>query len=145
MTLYAGVPLEPGARKTYVYDLTEDGRPERASFQWYHDHRLDRTAPHVWKGMAGMWIVDDEFAQAPGIVRFGADRVGLNLVQLQDEYLAVHDHELIRKYVGRHLQCDVSKRAASNFAHSDAVAGEDMFIINIQALNAKVVEWLFGA
>jgi spore coat protein A, manganese oxidase len=52
--------LEPGGRKTYVYDLIEEGRPERASFQWYHDHRLDRTAPHVWKGLAGMWIVDDE-------------------------------------------------------------------------------------
>lgn len=56
--------LEPGGRKTYEYDLIEDGRPERASFQWYHDHRLDRTAPHVWKGLAGMWIVDDEFEQA---------------------------------------------------------------------------------
>ena len=53
--------LEPGASKTYVYDLVEDGRPERASFQWYHDHRLDRTAAHSWKGLAGMWIVDDDF------------------------------------------------------------------------------------
>ena len=52
--------LEPGGRKTYVYDLSEDGRPERASFQWYHDHRLDKTAPHSWRGLAGMWIVDDE-------------------------------------------------------------------------------------
>lgn len=51
--------LEPGGRKTYVYDLMEDGRPERAAFQWYHDHRLDRTAPHSWRGLAGMWIVDD--------------------------------------------------------------------------------------
>jgi spore coat protein A, manganese oxidase len=56
--------LEPGKSKTYVYDLTEDGHPERASFQWYHDHRLDRTAPHVWKGLAGMWIVDDAFEQS---------------------------------------------------------------------------------
>jgi FtsP/CotA-like multicopper oxidase with cupredoxin domain len=53
--------LKPGRSKTYVYDLVEDGRPERASFQWYHDHRLDRTSPHVWRGLAGMWIVDDEF------------------------------------------------------------------------------------
>jgi spore coat protein A, manganese oxidase len=53
--------LAPGAAKTYVYDLIEDGRPERAAFQWYHDHRLDRTAPHSWRGLAGMWIVDDEF------------------------------------------------------------------------------------
>ena len=52
--------IEPGARKTYVYDLREDGRPERAAFQWYHDHRLDHTARNVWHGLAGMWIVDDE-------------------------------------------------------------------------------------
>jgi spore coat protein A len=52
--------LAPGRSKTYVYDLTEDGRPERAAFQWYHDHRLDKTAPHTWRGLAGMWIVDDE-------------------------------------------------------------------------------------
>jgi FtsP/CotA-like multicopper oxidase with cupredoxin domain len=51
--------IAPGGRKTYVYDLTEDGRPERAAFQWYHDHRLDRTASHSWRGLAGMWIVDD--------------------------------------------------------------------------------------
>jgi FtsP/CotA-like multicopper oxidase with cupredoxin domain len=52
--------IEPGGRKTYAYDLVEDGRPERAAFQWYHDHRLDRTSPHSWRGLAGMWIVDDE-------------------------------------------------------------------------------------
>lgn len=53
--------LSPGGKRTYVYDLTEDGRPERAAFQWYHDHRLDHTARNVWRGLAGMWIVDDEF------------------------------------------------------------------------------------
>ncbi len=52
--------LRPGRRKTYVYDLREDGRPERAAFQWYHDHRLDRTSLHAWKGLAGMFIIDDE-------------------------------------------------------------------------------------
>jgi spore coat protein A len=56
--------LAPGGRRTYVYDLTEDGHPERAAFQWYHDHRLDRTAPHSWRGLAGMWIVDDDFEDA---------------------------------------------------------------------------------
>jgi spore coat protein A len=52
--------IPPGGKKTYVYDLREDGRPERAAFQWYHDHRLDRSAPNTWHGLAGMWIVDDE-------------------------------------------------------------------------------------
>ncbi len=53
--------LYPGKSKTYVYDLHEDGRPERAAFQWYHDHRLDHTAENVWHGLAGMWIIDDDF------------------------------------------------------------------------------------
>ncbi len=52
--------IEPGGRKTYVYDLVEDGRPERAATQWYHDHRLDHTGLHVWRGLAGIFIVDDE-------------------------------------------------------------------------------------
>jgi len=54
------VLIEPGQRRTYIYDLMEDGRPERSAFQWYHDHRLDHTARNVWHGLAGMWIVDDE-------------------------------------------------------------------------------------
>ena len=53
--------IRPGESKRYVYELTEDGHPERAAFKWYHDHRLDRTALHAWHGLAGMFIVDDEF------------------------------------------------------------------------------------
>ena len=56
--------IRSGERMTYVYDLTEDGRPERAAFQWYHDHRLDRTARNIWRGLAGMWIVDDELEES---------------------------------------------------------------------------------
>ncbi len=52
--------IEPGGRRTYRYDLIEDGGPERAAFQWYHDHRLERTGRNVWKGLAGMMILDDE-------------------------------------------------------------------------------------
>ncbi len=53
--------IEPGRKRTYHYPLVEDGRPERSAFQWYHDHRLDHTARNVWHGLAGMWIIDDEF------------------------------------------------------------------------------------
>lgn len=52
--------IAPGGGRTYTYDLVEDGAPERASLQWYHDHRLDRTAHNVWRGLAGMWILDDD-------------------------------------------------------------------------------------
>ena len=52
--------IAPGGARTYTYEQMEAGEPERAAFQWYHDHRLDRTARNVWRGLAGMWILDDE-------------------------------------------------------------------------------------
>ncbi len=52
--------IAPGGQRTYTFDGVEDGGPERASFQWYHDHRLDNTARNIWRGLAGMWILDDE-------------------------------------------------------------------------------------
>lgn len=67
------VLLEPGGRRTYVYDLVEEGRPERAAFQWYHDHRLDHTARNVWHGLAGMWIVEDELEAGLPLPRGGRD------------------------------------------------------------------------
>ena len=66
------VLIEPGGRRTYVYDLVEDGRPERAAFQWYHDHRLDQTARNVWHGLAGMWIVEDGFEQTRAAATAGS-------------------------------------------------------------------------
>jgi FtsP/CotA-like multicopper oxidase with cupredoxin domain len=56
--------LAPGSNRTYVYDLMEEGRPERAAFQWYHDHRLDHTSRNIWRGLAGMWIIDDELEES---------------------------------------------------------------------------------
>ena len=52
--------IPPGASRTYEYDFTENGNPERATMLWYHDHRLDRTGRNVWNGLAGMWILDDD-------------------------------------------------------------------------------------
>jgi FtsP/CotA-like multicopper oxidase with cupredoxin domain len=59
--------ISPGASRTYTYDLTEDGAPERAAFQWYHDHRLDNTGRNVWMGLAGMWIIDDPLDASLGL------------------------------------------------------------------------------
>lgn len=53
--------IPPGGKFTYEYALMERGEPERAAFQWYHDHRMDVTGRNVWMGLAGMFILDDEF------------------------------------------------------------------------------------
>ena len=65
----ADAPLiAPGESRTYIYEGMEDGAPERAAFQWYHDHRCHATGRNVWRGLAGMYILDDEFEGDNGIV-----------------------------------------------------------------------------
>jgi spore coat protein A len=49
-----------GAR---VHEVSRDYRypmDQRAGLLWYHDHRMDFTAPQVWRGLAGMMIVSDD-------------------------------------------------------------------------------------
>jgi spore coat protein A, manganese oxidase len=47
-----------GSRE-YVYPLDQP-----AATLWYHDHRMDFTAPQVWRGLAGFHLVDDDVADA---------------------------------------------------------------------------------
>lgn len=60
--------IRPGGRRTYKWDLIEGAHDpsghERAATQWYHDHRLERTSENVWKGLAGFFIIDDDFEDA---------------------------------------------------------------------------------
>ncbi|MEK2479289.1 multicopper oxidase family protein [Streptomyces noursei] len=49
-----GGRLAFGSRR-YVYPL-----PQRAATLWYHDHRMDFSAPQVWRGLAGFFLVGDE-------------------------------------------------------------------------------------
>ncbi|GIH50794.1 Multicopper oxidase with three cupredoxin domains (includes cell division protein FtsP and spore coat protein CotA) [Microbispora rosea] len=43
------------AARDYVYPLEQ-----RAATLWYHDHRMDFTAPQVWRGLAGFLVVRDD-------------------------------------------------------------------------------------
>jgi spore coat protein A, manganese oxidase len=56
--------IPPGGQRTYSYEHFEDGEDERAVTQWYHDHRMDVTGRNVWNGLAGFFILDDEFEAA---------------------------------------------------------------------------------
>ncbi len=51
--------VAPGARRTYTFPLTDAGRPERAAFAFYHDHRMDLTGRNNWYGLQGMFLTDD--------------------------------------------------------------------------------------
>ena len=54
------VAIPPGGSRTYVYEHMEDGKPERAALQWYHDHTHHRASFNSWMGLGGLFILEDE-------------------------------------------------------------------------------------
>lgn len=56
--------IAPGGYRTYEYELMEDGAPERAAFQWYHDHTHFRTGRNMWMGMVGGFIIEDDLERS---------------------------------------------------------------------------------
>jgi FtsP/CotA-like multicopper oxidase with cupredoxin domain len=54
--------LYPNCRAGYDKYHATDGDPrESLGTLWYHDHRLDFTAPNVYRGMAGFYLLFDEY------------------------------------------------------------------------------------
>ncbi|GAA4202709.1 multicopper oxidase family protein [Actinocatenispora rupis] len=51
-------------RRTRHYTYPTD---QRATLLWYHDHRMDFTAPAIWRGLAGMHLVRDDAENALGL------------------------------------------------------------------------------
>lgn len=51
-----------------------------AATLWYHPHMMGRTEDHVYRGLAGMWILDDRRADALALPnRYGVDDIPLIL------------------------------------------------------------------
>ena len=55
--------ITEGSRE-YVYP-----NRQRAATLWYHDHRMDFTAPQLWRGLAGFYIIRDEEEAGLGLPR----------------------------------------------------------------------------
>ena len=49
-------------RRDYTYP-----NEQRAATLWYHDHRMDFTAPQVWRGLAGMYLLGDDEEDSLGL------------------------------------------------------------------------------
>jgi len=49
---------------TRDYTFPLDQRP---TLLWYHDHRMDFTAPAIWRGLAGLHIVRDDAEESLGL------------------------------------------------------------------------------
>ncbi|MES9604408.1 multicopper oxidase domain-containing protein [Actinomadura sp. NPDC000929] len=57
-------PRAVPSRLTRDYAFPLDQRP---TLLWYHDHRMDFTAPAIWRGLAGLHIVRDDAEEALGL------------------------------------------------------------------------------
>ncbi|GIJ57059.1 multicopper oxidase family protein [Virgisporangium aurantiacum] len=51
-------------RRAYEFPLDQ-----RATMLWYHDHRMDFTAPAIWCGLAGLHVVRDDVEDALDLPR----------------------------------------------------------------------------
>lgn len=54
--------ITPG--QSFQYDFEVTNRP---GTYWYHPHPHDRTGPQVYRGLAGLLIVEDDPAKSPGL------------------------------------------------------------------------------
>ncbi|KAB2379458.1 multicopper oxidase family protein [Actinomadura montaniterrae] len=57
-------PRAVESRITRDYTFPLDQRP---TLLWYHDHRMDFTAPAIWRGLAGLHIVRDDAEEVLGL------------------------------------------------------------------------------
>ena len=78
--------IQPGGDRTYTYEFMEEGAPERAAFQWYHDHSHMRTGRNVWRGLAGMVILDDELDASLPLPRGELDEYDIPLMIAAREF-----------------------------------------------------------
>jgi spore coat protein A len=54
--------IRPGITRSYSYPNNQ-----LPTTLWYHDHCMDFTGPHVWYGMAGFYLLSDDYEDSLGL------------------------------------------------------------------------------
>ena len=54
--------IRPGMTRGYTYPNNQ-----LPTMLWYHDHCMDLTGPHVWYGMAGLYLLSDDYEDSLGL------------------------------------------------------------------------------
>jgi FtsP/CotA-like multicopper oxidase with cupredoxin domain len=68
-------PIAPGAIWSSVFTVDQ-----RACTNWYHPHAMGKTAEHVYKGVAGLIIIEDDESRSLNLPRrYGVDDIPLVL------------------------------------------------------------------
>lgn len=116
--------IPTGGSRTYDYPMREDGHPERAAFQWYHDHRMDATARNVWNGLAGMFISHDAQERSLPLPR---GRYDVPLMIADRSFTA--DNQLADPFVPASANPLTNQTPQAGRPPSDDIAG-DVILVN---------------
>ena len=102
-----GGPRQPiAAGSSWSPDFTIK---QEAATLWYHPHAMDLTGEQVYKGLAGLFIVEDEVSDELDLPRtYGVDDIPIILQDRRfyrdGEFAYVHNmHDIINGVVGSHL------------------------------------------
>jgi len=93
-------PIAPNSSWSARYKVNQ-----KASTNWYHPHTMDNTARHIYQGLAGLIIVEENESQTLNLPkRYGVDDIPL---VLQDRFFnngqinySPSNREVMRGYVG---------------------------------------------
>ncbi|MFF0298367.1 multicopper oxidase family protein [Kitasatospora sp. NPDC004614] len=61
---HGGGMADPRAVQSRVVREYTFPNEQRATMLWYHDHRMDYTAPAIWRGLAGLHIIREDSEKA---------------------------------------------------------------------------------
>ena len=93
--------IKPGETWSARYRVNQ-----KACTNWYHPHLMGKTAEHVYKGLAGLIIVEDDESQALDLPkRYGIDDIPLVLQDRRFDSAGQLDYspsrmEIMRGYIG---------------------------------------------
>lgn len=132
--------IKPGGRRTYVYPLTDGGAPERAAFDFYHDHRMDETGRNVWNGLQGMFITHDAFER-----RLDLPRGKLDLPLLVSDRSFDGNNQLSEPFPhpGDGNTSPTSKFTGPYAAPGDATVGNRILVDGVYAPHFNVASRLY--
>ena len=81
-------PIAVGSTWSAKYTVNQ-----RACMNWYHPHYMHKTAPHVYQGLAGCIIIEDDESRALDVPqRYGIDDIPL---VLQDRFFSADKTSLV--------------------------------------------------
>ncbi|HET7529763.1 MAG TPA: multicopper oxidase domain-containing protein [Mycobacteriales bacterium] len=127
--------IKPGRRKTYTYPLTDGGKPERAAFDFYHDHRMDLTGRNVWNGLQGMFITTDP---AERRLRLPSGRYDVPLLVSDRSFDSDNQLEEPFHHKGDGYDNTQSKFTGPYAAPGDATVGDHILVNGVYAPHFNV-------